>query len=115
MTWFTGSMPSTHSASIAYYMVYTILASFYLPLHESLPQSLMTRLLPPIIVLPWAATVMSSRVWLGHHTWLQVIAGGSYGFSWALFWFILYKNGADEYAQFLEARVLLPLRSRVIC
>lgn len=95
-------MPSTHSASISYYAAYVPLACYYLPIHSSLPESWITRVIPPLIVVPWAGVVMASRIWLGHHTWPQVFAGGAYGSAVAFLWFALWKGGANGYGQILE-------------
>lgn len=53
------------------------------------------RIFPILITLPWAVTVMMSRVWLGHHTWPQVFAGASYGIALASVWFGLWTGGLD--------------------
>ena len=50
-------MPSTHSATITYYATYVPLACLYLPIHASLPQSTLTRVVPPLIVVPWASLI----------------------------------------------------------
>ena len=74
------SMPSTHSAVVAYFSTYVLLASARLPIHPSLPSDpLITRTLPALIIVPWATLVACSRVWLGKHSWIQVIAGCAYG------------------------------------
>jgi dolichyldiphosphatase len=85
-------MPSTHSASMGYYAVYISLACYYLPIHHSLPQSILTRIVP-LAIVPWAGVVMSSRVWLAHHTWAQVSAGCAYGSLFAVGVFSLWING----------------------
>lgn len=72
-------MPSTHSSAICYYAVYVGLASGYLPIHPSLPQTTWVRTIPPILCSLWAGLVIGSRVALGHHTWPQVGAGAAYG------------------------------------
>ncbi len=94
----TSSMPSTHSAAISFLATYIILASLYLPLHPSFPSSVNVRL-SPMITTPWAIAVVMSRVWLGHHTWPQVIAGASYGLILASVLFGLWRSGLNEYAE----------------
>ena len=87
-------MPSTHSAVITHFAVYIPLACRYLPLHPSLPQlELWTRLIPPLIVVPWAFAIVRSRIWLGHHTWPQCVVGCAFGAIWALGWFALWTKG----------------------
>ncbi|KAF9564670.1 PAP2-domain-containing protein, partial [Agrocybe pediades] len=100
----TYGMPSTHSASISYFMTYIALACLYLPTHPSLfPAGNLIRVLLPLITLPWGVTIMMSRVWLGHHTWPQVFAGASYGAFVALAWFSLWtKWGLNEVGGELE-------------
>ncbi|TFK76460.1 PAP2-domain-containing protein [Pluteus cervinus] len=89
----TFGMPSTHSATITYFGTYIPLACYYLPIHQRLPSSILTRLIPPLIAVPWAILVVMSRVWLGHHTWLQVIAGALYGLFWSGLWFGTWVSG----------------------
>jgi len=99
-------MPSTHSAVIAYYAAYSALACIYLPLHRSLPDSQLTRIIPPLIVLPWAAAIAVSRTWLGHHTWPQVAVGCTYGFIFTPVWFHLWTHGWNEHGNLLERTYL---------
>jgi len=82
-------MPSTHSAAITYFATYIPLASLYLPVHPTLPPKI--RVLAPLLTVPWAILVVASRVWLGYHSWPQVIAGTLYGASFACGWFSLYS------------------------
>lgn len=95
-------MPSTHSATITYFAVYVPLACAFLPLHPSLPDHAMSRIIPVSIVVPWAALIAMSRVWLGHHTWEQVAAGCSYGVGFAALWFALWTKGLNDYGRLLE-------------
>ncbi|KAI0784989.1 hypothetical protein C8Q75DRAFT_723444, partial [Abortiporus biennis] len=96
-------MPSTHSAVIAYYAAYTMLACIYLPIHSSLPDSTLTRVIPPLIIVPWSAVIAMSRIWLGHHTWPQVSVGCLYGIIFTPFWFMLWTSyGWNEYGQATE-------------
>lgn len=62
----------------------------------------MTRVLPPLIVVPWAGLIAVSRVWLGHHTWAQVAAGCSYGVAFASIWFALWVNDLHDYGRVVE-------------
>ncbi|KIK59909.1 hypothetical protein GYMLUDRAFT_261882 [Collybiopsis luxurians FD-317 M1] len=92
----TYGMPSTHSGSVAYYATYITLASLYLPVHDTLPQSWLTRILPPLVILPMAGLIAVSRVWLGHHTWAQVSVGCSFGLVFGCSWFYLWTHGLNE-------------------
>lgn len=95
-------MPSTHSAVITYYAAYTLLACLRLPIHSSLPASPLTRIVAPMIILPWSAIVAVSRIWLRHHTWPQVVVGCANGLVFAPLWFHLWTHGASRYGYFLE-------------
>ncbi|KAJ7155982.1 hypothetical protein C8R43DRAFT_884150 [Mycena crocata] len=96
----TYGMPSTHSATIAYYATFVPLACVYLPLHPSLFPG--ARVLTPLVVLPWAALIALSRVWLGHHTWPQVAVGCAYGVAFAGVWFSLWTRGLNEHGRMAE-------------
>ncbi|KAI0752743.1 hypothetical protein C8Q80DRAFT_1096740 [Daedaleopsis nitida] len=99
----TYGMPSTHSAVITYMATYITLACTYLPIHPTLPTShALSRILPPLVVIPVATTIAVSRTWLGHHTWPQVSAGFSVGLLFAPFWFKLWTNGLNEYGIAVE-------------
>ncbi|KZT02493.1 PAP2-domain-containing protein [Laetiporus sulphureus 93-53] len=98
-------MPSTHSATITFFAVYITLSCLYLPIHPSLPSRMITRVLPPLIVLPWATTIAVSRTWLGHHTWLQVGAGCACGLIFAPIWFNIWIRGGNEYGRMLEQAI----------
>ncbi|KAI4527837.1 phosphatidic acid phosphatase type 2/haloperoxidase, partial [Schizophyllum commune Loenen D] len=90
----TYGMPSTHSAVVAYFSTYVLLASARLPIHPSLPSSpLITRTLPALVIVPWATLVACSRVWLGKHSWIQVIAGCAYGALFASVAFCVWTGG----------------------
>ena len=105
-------MPSTHSAVITYYAAFTLLACTYLPLHPSLPQAALIRVIAPLIVVPWSAAIAISRIWLGHHTWPQVGAGCAYGLTFTFFWFKLWTHTASAYGQEFERtymQIPLPL------
>lgn len=97
------SMPSTHSATISYFVTYITLACAYLPLHFSLLHgSTFIRVLSPVVVLPWAATILASRVWLGHHTWPQVFVGAAFGLVFGSLWFEVWQRGGNAYGRVLE-------------
>jgi dolichyldiphosphatase len=97
-------MPSTHSAAVTFFAAYILLAARYLPIHKTLPQNtVVTRLLPPLVTTPWAAAIMMSRVWLGYHTWTQVATGFAYGVALTLLWFMLWiRLGLNETGGYFE-------------
>ena len=95
-------MPSTHSAVITYYAAYTALASAYLPIHPMIPDTPWTRIIVPSIVVPWAAAIAISRIWLGHHTIPQVLAGSVHGILFTYMWYSIWLRGANSYGQYLE-------------
>jgi len=102
----TYGMPSTHSATITYYATFVPLACIYLPLHPSVPAGEMARVLVPLIVVPWAALIAMSRVWLRHHTWAQVAVGCAYGVAFASVWFALWTRvGLNEHGPMAEELV----------
>ncbi|KAF8350721.1 hypothetical protein F5887DRAFT_940608 [Amanita rubescens] len=101
----TYGMPSTHSTTISYFATFIVLACLRLPIHPSLPSGTATRLVPPIMAVPWAILVVMSRVWLGHHTWPQVIVGVSYGVAFGSVWFSLWTDGLQQHGQKLEELV----------
>ncbi|TRM59351.1 phosphatidic acid phosphatase type 2/haloperoxidase [Schizophyllum amplum] len=100
----TYGMPSTHSAVVSYFATYVLLASARLRIHPSLPPApAVTRLLPALVIVPWATLVACSRVWLGKHSWIQVIAGCSYGVLCAATAFSLWtRGGLSDYGQLIE-------------
>jgi dolichyldiphosphatase len=105
-------MPSTHSAAVACYATYIPLASAYLGDSESsLTAAPLFRTMVPLVVVPSAVIVASSRVWLGHHTWPQVAAGSLFGVSFSLVWFTIWANGVGERAKMLEDTVRVYLSS----
>ena len=95
-------MPSTHSAVITYYAAYTALAAAYLPLHSLVSNSPWTRIAVPSIVVPWATAIAVSRIWLGHHTIPQVLAGCAHGLLFTYMWFSIWVRGVNEYGQAIE-------------
>ncbi|KAF8921319.1 PAP2-domain-containing protein [Mucidula mucida] len=92
-------MPSTHSATITYFAVYSTLACAYLPLHPSLPSGWLMRTIPPLVIVPLALLIALSRLWLGHHTIPQVLAGCSYGILFSCTLFALWTHGLSEVGQ----------------
>ena len=92
----TSSMPSTHSAAITFYATYICLAAKFLPIHPSLPPSPLTRSIPVVLAIPWATSVIYSRIRLGHHTWPQVGVGCAFGAIFAGLWFRLWTSGLDK-------------------
>ncbi|KAI0068357.1 PAP2-domain-containing protein [Artomyces pyxidatus] len=102
----TYGMPSTHSATITYYGTYIPLACTYLPLHDTLPPSIPVRLLAPALTIPFALLILTSRVWLGHHTWPQVFVGCLYGLAFGCLWFTIWMRGANQYGAVVERLVI---------
>lgn len=98
-------MPSTHASAITFYAIYVPLACLYLPIHKSLPNVLVSRIVPCIIIVPWAAVIAVSRIWLGHHTWPQVAVGATYGATVASVWFFLWTHYFSVYATDVEQYV----------
>ncbi|KAJ6547547.1 hypothetical protein B0H19DRAFT_1166230 [Mycena capillaripes] len=102
----TYGMPSTHSATIAYYSAYVPLACMGLPLHPSIPGGEAARVIAPILLLPWAALIAMSRIWLQHHTYKQVAFGVLYGVAFAGMWFALWtRTGLNELGRDVEELV----------
>lgn len=101
-------MPSTHSAVITYYALYTILASVNFPIHPSLPDSPWTRAIAPLMITPWAIAIATSRIWLGHHTWRQVLAGFTHGVVFTFIWYRIWIRGGNEYGKVLEQTYFPP-------
>ncbi|KAI5899649.1 PAP2-domain-containing protein [Schizophyllum commune H4-8] len=100
----TYGMPSTHSAVVAYFSTYVLLASARLPIHPSLPLNpLITRTIPALIIVPWATLVACSRVWLRKHSWIQVVAGCAYGTLFASIAFSVWTRGElSQYNDWIE-------------
>lgn len=95
-------MPSTHSAVATFQATFTILACLYLPIHSSIPLGDSQRYFPILFIVPWAVSVMVSRVRLGYHTWPQVLAGVSWGFPCALVAYKTWVGGLNEYGRAVE-------------
>ena len=102
-------MPSTHSATSTHYAVFVLLACHYLPIHSSLPQAPFVRLVPPLVIVPWAFIVIQSRIWLGHHTWAQCAVGCLVGASFSLGWFTLWTHGVDRLGLAVENIIKYPV------
>lgn len=60
------------------------------------------RWVAPLVSVPWAAVVICSRIWLGHHTWPQVVVGISCGVALAGVWFQLWVERLDVCGNELE-------------
>ena len=95
-------MPSTHSATAAFYATYLSLACIYLPIHRRLPQNDAVRYLTPVFFLPWAYVIANSRIWMGRHTVAQVLVGLAMGSVLAVAWFHLWTSGFNQQGQVLE-------------
>jgi len=95
-------MPSTHSATAAFYATYLALACIYLPIHKRLPQNDALRYLTPVFFLPWAYVIAKSRIWMGRHTVAQVLVGLAMGSVLAVGWFRSWTSGFNEQGQMLE-------------
>lgn len=90
----TYGMPSTHSAVTGYYTCYIFLSCFYLQLHRFVFLGPAWGMVFLVVVLPFTTSIVLSRVWLGHHTWRQVVVGTLYGIAFALGWFMVWFKGA---------------------
>ena len=97
-----GSMPSTHSTVVFFYAGTVVLASTTLPIHSSLPDHPYIRAWPPVAAGTSAAMVALSRVWRGHHNFLQIAAGSLYGTACSVVAFKLWISGLDIYGHRLE-------------
>lgn len=95
-------MPSTHSATVSHYAASIFLGCLYLPIHPTLPSGLSVRIVLPLIAFPCAATIVMSRLWLGHHTMAQVVAGVSFGVAFASVWFALWTRGLNSWGEHAE-------------
>ena len=95
-------MPSTHSAVVFFYATTVVLVSTTLPIHSSLPDDPSTRVWPPIVAAVSAVAVASSRVWRGHHDFLQIAAGSLYGTVSSFVAYKIWTGGLDAYGHSLE-------------
>ncbi|EAU88553.2 DnaJ domain-containing protein [Coprinopsis cinerea okayama7 len=107
-----GSMPSTHSAVVSFQAAYVILACLNMPIHPSIPLQESQRLLPIVVIVPWAIAIMVSRVRLGYHTWTQVLAGFTTGVPFAAIAYDLWNRGVNDYA-FAVEQFVKPYLTRV--
>ena len=98
-------MPSTHSAVAAFQATFSILACLYLPIHPTIPINEDQRYLPIFLIIPWAVSVMVSRVRLGYHTWPQVIAGFSWGIPFAAAAYKAWTGGLNVHGKAIEEYV----------
>ena len=95
-------MPSTHSAVVFFYAATVVLASTTLPIHSSLPDDPNTRVWPPVVAATSAVAVASSRVWRGHHDFLQIAAGSVYGVVCSVVAYTIWTGGLDAYGHAFE-------------
>jgi len=95
-------MPSTHSAVVFFYAGTVVLVSTTLPVHSSLPDDPRTRVWPPVVAAASAVVVASSRVWRGHHDFLQIAAGSLYGAVCSVIAYKMWIGGLDAYGHLLE-------------
>lgn len=95
-------MPSTHSAVVFFYAGTVILTSTTLPIHSSLPAHPYVRVWPPVVAGTSALLVALSRVWRGHHDFLQIAAGSLYGGVCSVIAYKLWIGGLDVYGHSLE-------------
>jgi len=76
----TFGMPSTHSASISFYMVYIAMALYSASPSTTAPSFLLQHRVPLVAgTMLWGGAILCSRVYLGYHTVPQVLAGAMLG------------------------------------
>jgi len=95
-------MPSTHSAVVFFYAGTMVLASTTLPIHSSLLDVPDIRVWPPVVAAASAVVIASSRVWRGHHDFLQIAAGSLYGAVCSVIVYKMWTGGLDAYGHSLE-------------
>ena len=95
-------MPSTHSAVMFFYAGSVVLASTTLPIHSSLSDGPGIRVLAPAVAATSAVVVALSRVWRGHHDFLQIAAGSLYGATCSIVAYKMWIGGLDAYGHLLE-------------
>jgi len=85
-----------------FYAGAVVLASTALPIHSSLPDDPRIRVWPPVAAATSAVVVALSRVWRGHHDFLQIAAGSLYGAVCSTIAYKLWIGGLDAYGRSLE-------------
>jgi dolichyldiphosphatase len=95
-------MPSTHSAVMFFYAGTVVLVSTTLPIHSSLPDCPGIRVWPPVVAVASAVAVALSRVWRGHHDFLQIAAGSLHGALCSIIAYAIWVGGLDVYGHSLE-------------
>lgn len=95
-------MPSTHSAVVFFYAGAVVLASTTLPIHSSLPDGPSIRVWAPVVTAVSATVIASSRVWRGHHDFLQITVGSLYGAVCSVIAYKVWIGGLDAYGHLLE-------------
>jgi len=85
-----------------FYAGAVVLASTTLPIHSSLPDHPGIRVWPPILAATSAIVVALSRVWRGHHDFLQIAAGSLYGAVCSFIAYEMWIGGLDLHGHLLE-------------
>lgn len=86
-----------------FYAGTVVLVSTTLPIHSSLPNDPRIRVWPPVVAATSAIVVALSRVWRGHHDFLQIVAGSLYGAACSIVAFKIWTNWLDVYGHLLES------------
>lgn len=95
-------MPSTHSSTLSFYTTYAILCILTPSSSNALSRlSSTSSFLASVSTLGLGCTAIYSRVWLGHHTPRQCLAGASLGTCFAIVWWTIWyglagRNGLRE-------------------
>ncbi|KZO90211.1 PAP2-domain-containing protein [Calocera viscosa TUFC12733] len=89
----TYGMPSTHTSAIAFQSLYILLTCLSSS-SPGLPR--WARISLPAAYGAYAAGVAGSRIWMGHHTLPQVLAGAGFGAVFACGWSALWRDWARE-------------------
>jgi len=87
---------------MSFYAGTVVLVSTALPIHSSLPDNPGIRVWPPVVAATSAVAVASSRVWRGHHDFLQIAAGSLYGALCSIVAYKIWIGGLDVYGDSLE-------------
>jgi len=85
-----------------FYAGAVVLTSTTLPVHSSLPDHPGIRVWPPILAATSAIMVALSRVWRGHHDFLQIAAGSLYGAMCSFIAYEMWIGGLDLHGHLLE-------------